>query len=493
MLHRRICLACLAAMILLLNDAKCQVPFPEVKQKLKESYDRNLPRYRFVQYQSEHRLCDALRNEKLLSHHQRKLKTSNAGLIQETIVEFTPDRSAGENPFSKTIGYNSQYAFWLEQSPKKADWRLVQAKADSDAETDGVLSRAIALAKVRHLMIHQYAGLNGVPLTETFQSKFFQLDSCAAQSGNPKLINVVFHSDMGEGANKRIHQVSAVLDSSMGWVERGWSEVITFRGSTSEVRSKYEFQLLDGDLPVLASSKAVYFTKRDGVIVKHHVGTTEYTASFRKDLPESELTLSAYGLPEPVGVNWIKPTPRYVWWLLALGCCASVAVVCRLIARRMRRMSTRHWLKFREFPMRYLVSFTLLAAGICLLMAGYDYFFVPPATPPPPFEIGQTEFSVGEVPLGTHKLRTTIGNPSTEPRRILGIAGECAGNSCFTSTLETPVQLPPVGSLELECELEVKAAGPIAAEFKIYLEENGIRTVTLRVTGTAVEAPRAPK
>jgi len=143
--------------------------------------------------------------------------------------------------------------------------------------------------------------------------------------------------------------------------------------------------------------------------------------------------------------------------------------------------------------MRHIVTPFLLAALVCLIMAGYDYLFVAPATPAPPFEIGQTEFSVGEIELGTHKLRTTINNPSKEPRRILGIASECAGNSCFTSTLETPVQVPPAGTFDLECELEVKAGGPIYAEVKIYLEENGIRTVTLRVTGTAVEAPHAPK
>ena len=78
-------------------------------------------------------------------------------------------------------------------------------------------------------------------------------------------------------------------------------------------------------------------------------------------------------------------------------------------------------------------------------------------------------------------------------RGDLGIAGQCTGNFCFTSVQSAPVLIPPNGSLVINCILEVKSPGPIDAEIKIYLEENGIRTVTLRVTGTAVEGPHAPK
>lgn len=52
------------------------------------------------------------------------------------------------------------------------------------------------------------------------------------------------------------------------------------------------------------------------------------------DLPDAEFTLSAFGLPEPVGVTWSKPTPNYFWWLVAAGGCVLLALGFRYLARR---------------------------------------------------------------------------------------------------------------------------------------------------------------
>lgn len=49
---------------------------------------------------------------------------------------------------------------------------------------------------------------------------------------------------------------------------------------------------------------------------------------------EKEFTLSAFGMPEPVGVTWEKPTPRYVWFLLGAGGFAALMIGFRYLARR---------------------------------------------------------------------------------------------------------------------------------------------------------------
>lgn len=56
-------------------------------------------------------------------------------------------------------------------------------------------------------------------------------------------------------------------------------------------------------------------------------------------LPDSEFTLSAFGLPEPVGVSWKKPIPTYVWILGAAAACGALAVLFRYLARRRLRVS----------------------------------------------------------------------------------------------------------------------------------------------------------
>ncbi|MBY0233193.1 MAG: hypothetical protein K2W96_28250 [Gemmataceae bacterium] len=52
------------------------------------------------------------------------------------------------------------------------------------------------------------------------------------------------------------------------------------------------------------------------------------------DWDESKFRLSAFGLPEPVGVEWPKPTPRWVWLLVAAAGLAVLAVGFRWFARR---------------------------------------------------------------------------------------------------------------------------------------------------------------
>ena len=143
--------------------------------------------------------------------------------------------------------------------------------------------------------------------------------------------------------------------------------------------------------------------------------------------------------------------------------------------------------------MRTIIAISLIAACSCLGFAVYEYVFESPAMPPPECEISHTDFDAGIVLIGTYKFQTTISNPSREPRRIIGFVDECKPTCCFSHLQDAPILIPPAGSIVIDCELLVKTSGSIDAEIKIYLEENGIRTVTLRVTGTAVEAPRAPK
>ncbi|MBI2807077.1 MAG: hypothetical protein HYX68_19020 [Planctomycetes bacterium] len=52
-----------------------------------------------------------------------------------------------------------------------------------------------------------------------------------------------------------------------------------------------------------------------------------------RDIPEKEFTLTAYGLPEPMGVVWPSPTRWYLWITLA----AVGAVVLGFVLRKLQR------------------------------------------------------------------------------------------------------------------------------------------------------------
>lgn len=68
----------------------------------------------------------------------------------------------------------------------------------------------------------------------------------------------------------------------------------------------------------------------------HMMRSTRYDLS-SQFYPKGDFTLSAFGLPEPEGVVWDKPTPTYVWLLLAAGVLGLISFVFAWMKRRSTR------------------------------------------------------------------------------------------------------------------------------------------------------------
>jgi len=66
----------------------------------------------------------------------------------------------------------------------------------------------------------------------------------------------------------------------------------------------------------------------------------DYELDTTDKMPNADFTLSAFGLPEPVGVTWERPTPTYVWVLTAAGGCGLLALLFRYLGRRKPSAST---------------------------------------------------------------------------------------------------------------------------------------------------------
>jgi hypothetical protein len=64
--------------------------------------------------------------------------------------------------------------------------------------------------------------------------------------------------------------------------------------------------------------------------------TMDFEWEVNDSVPDSEFTLTAYGLPEPGGEPVKKNLPLYVWIILAAAVCIGLAVGFRFLARRAR-------------------------------------------------------------------------------------------------------------------------------------------------------------
>ncbi|HZZ82433.1 MAG TPA: hypothetical protein VFE62_28295, partial [Gemmataceae bacterium] len=63
----------------------------------------------------------------------------------------------------------------------------------------------------------------------------------------------------------------------------------------------------------------------------------DYELEVNDNVPDSEFTLSAFGLPEPGGTEPLnKPIPMYVWILVGAGASGALAFAFRYLARRRR-------------------------------------------------------------------------------------------------------------------------------------------------------------
>jgi hypothetical protein len=61
---------------------------------------------------------------------------------------------------------------------------------------------------------------------------------------------------------------------------------------------------------------------------------TRYTYKI-DSVPSSRFRLSHYGLPEPEGVVWEKPTPRWVWFATAAGVLLILSILFRWLQKRL--------------------------------------------------------------------------------------------------------------------------------------------------------------
>jgi hypothetical protein len=122
-------------------------------------------------------------------------------------------------------------------------------------------------------------------------------------------------------------------------------EYHTVRSATAEVRIDNkidvtltitnEYQVVNG-LPVpLRSMRRELYRWGDHIVEVDD--TYEYQIDPSVDPPEREFTLSAFGLPEPVGVVWERRTPVYVWLLVAAGVLGVLAVFFYWLSCHLRR------------------------------------------------------------------------------------------------------------------------------------------------------------
>lgn len=150
------------------------------------------------------------------------------------------------------------------------------------------------------------------------------------------------HNPKQANHRARIHG-SLWLDPSRCWCIRRFtsSTETTLRDKRiagAELDVECETTDHPSGFPILKRMKRhakIFYRQNKGTI--ETTTETDYDLEVNGSVPDSEFTLSAFGLPEPPGMEPVKkPIPWYLWFLLAAGICGAISLAFRHLARRNR-------------------------------------------------------------------------------------------------------------------------------------------------------------
>jgi hypothetical protein len=265
-------------------------------------------------------------------------KTNGRSII---IKDFGID-SHESKPKEQVFGINPRYAFHLSRRSPDSPWLLEEIIEGNNTSSYGMIKRIIddVTITINYGVYFPYAGY--LPLWEVISQPEFQIKGCrTVRHEERELVEVTFLYDYRQGNSVTKLSGRLLLDPSLYWC---WHFCeMQMEGKIAKGISKFwgvQSDQVQGFPPLKRiwerDSEVVFL--HDDKIRNHLKRRMEVTLSHsERQLGDEEFTLSAFGLPEPVGVVWEKRTPVYVWLLVAAGVLLTLALVFRWLARRLRR------------------------------------------------------------------------------------------------------------------------------------------------------------
>jgi hypothetical protein len=270
-------------------------------------------------------------NNELIS--RTEYKTNGRGTVLKTGFKYNRNGKVEEG--EEVFGFNPRYAFELRRKSPESPWVLTNYLERREGTDLGKVASRIKgyLTAINYGVI-----LWGQPLAEMVRKPGFRVGACRkVQRDGEELVEVAF-TYSGKDGNRNVNLKGKLLfDPKRYWCWRSGDFQVTgdILSGTNKLRGTQSESA--GELPPLSrlwELDADVLTQAGDLSNRKKV-RWEVTLSQPTSLPaDEEFRLSAFGLPEPAGVVWDKPTPTYVWILAAAGAVAALAFGFRYLARR---------------------------------------------------------------------------------------------------------------------------------------------------------------
>jgi len=235
---------------------------------------------------------------------------------------FENDTSDKETE-GEVFGWNDKYTFQLALNPNKSEWRLTTL---GQPEAGDRTRQKLAMHYPTNSPLLDLFGDSIIRIVKTGRLKVQSADdaTCVLTGRDVKVVLL--------NGSRTYHELEFVLDPQRQYAVLSAVCKVTQNKTPGVLTLKNTVAMLDG-LPVPERSIQVQDYSSDGkpFVLKLDC---EYKIDLGVRFRPEDFSLSHYGLPEPPGVTWERPTPTYVWLLLAAAVLGVVAVGCRWLLKR---------------------------------------------------------------------------------------------------------------------------------------------------------------
>jgi hypothetical protein len=241
-------------------------------------------------------------------------------------------------PSGSVCSYNTKYSFILTRRSLDHPWVLRGYHWRQEGETIPEMKELhdIELKPLSRLIRADTSDLVKLVNRKTFRV----LRVVSLQQGNEELVRIEFDNSHEPAfrSTKDFEPIQSgvlLLDPRRYWCLRGCELSSKYSNADAKIRMEVELQERFDDFPVPRRITVTSQQVREGNERLRTVWETEYDLYEPSRFPpEEEFTLSAFGLPEPVGVAWERPVRWYVWLVVVGVACLLAGGVFYGLSRR---------------------------------------------------------------------------------------------------------------------------------------------------------------
>lgn len=224
-------------------------------------------------------------------------------------------------PLEKVVGKNPSYAFRLSRRVGEPEYALNYVGPNE--------------SNLEQYLTGMISGHSGIPwsfhknLSSLVKDSGFQLQKMTREQQDGKdIVKLIARYAPADGENQPMSDVNIILDPNRYWCILAFS----FRVSWGRTSGTVDYGPDDHGLPVPIRYTMTQNYDKGGQTVYE---TVFESWKYRRDkIPEKDFYLSAFGLPEPMGVKLSDPPRIWLWLLAAAFAAATLALLFAWLKRR---------------------------------------------------------------------------------------------------------------------------------------------------------------